>query len=81
MVLDGVVRASREKAGDGSPLISMCTMSLEDDGILSRSERSVLYRGAELITPPKAARFTRSSRDARADEGPITRAVLLHKLN
>lgn len=81
MVLDGVVRSSWQEAGDGSPLVTVDGVSLDDDGILGGSKRTVLYAWAELIAPSEPARLSGPSRNAEADERPIARAVVVDELD
>lgn len=80
MVLDAVVGAAGEEAGDGGPLVAVEGVGSGDDGVLGGGEGVVLYGWGQLIAPPEAARLAGAARDLFADEGPVPRAVLLHQL-
>jgi hypothetical protein len=75
VVLDGVVGASREQAGDGGPLVAEAGVGAQDGVVLVRGEGAVLHLRGELVAPPEAARLAGPPRDGLADEGPVARAV------
>lgn len=79
MVLDSVIRPTREKASNSSPSVTEVSMSSDNSLILLRGEGAVLDLRRELIAPAEAAGLTRTARNGFADERPVAWAMLLNQ--
>ena len=79
MVLDGIVGAAGEEAGDGGPAVAVAGVGGEDGVVLGGGEGAVLDVGAELVAPAQAAGLAGAAPDVLAYEGPVAGAVAVHQ--
>lgn len=79
MVFNGVIGTAGQEACNGGPLVAVDGVSLDDESILGGRKRAVLDGGAKLIAPSEPARLAGTAWNTEANEGPISRAVLLHQ--
>jgi hypothetical protein len=68
VVLDGVVGAPGEQAGDGGPLVAEPGVGAEDGVVLVGGEGAVLHLRGKLVAPPEAARLAGPAGDGLADK-------------
>ncbi|KAJ0591335.1 hypothetical protein HanIR_Chr04g0207211 [Helianthus annuus] len=78
VVFHGVIRTAVKQARDSRPAVTKPRVRLHDNLIFLRREGAVLHLRRELVAPPQAAGFARSTWNGLANERPVACTVSIH---
>jgi len=74
MILDGVVRASRQELGNEGPLVAVLAVRFQDHAIFFGCPWRLADVGVQMVMPPFTTLFADASGKVRGDLGPLARS-------